>query len=88
MKDNRYDELLKGSNLNKTPLNIYQKNTEDKYFSRPMSTGFGRNTRMDKENILRRAEEEAARKIEEIERKARMKVMEKRSGLGQAYWMK
>jgi hypothetical protein len=28
-----------------------------------------------KENIMRRAEEEAARKIEEIERKARMRVI-------------
>ena len=35
-----------------------------------------------KENILKRAEEEAARKIEEIERKARLKVMEKKSAFG------
>ena len=33
-----------------------------------------------KENVLKRAEEEAARKIEEIERKARMRVLEKRGG--------
>ena len=33
-----------------------------------------------KENMVKRAEEEAARKIEEIERKARMRVLEKRGG--------
>jgi hypothetical protein len=32
-----------------------------------------------KENVMRRAEEEAARKIEEIERKARMKVLERKN---------
>jgi hypothetical protein len=32
-----------------------------------------------KENIIRRAEEEALKKIDEIERKARMKVIEKKS---------
>jgi hypothetical protein len=36
----------------------------------------------EKENILRRAEEEATKKIEEIERRARLKVMEKRSASG------
>jgi hypothetical protein len=36
----------------------------------------------EKENILRRAEEEATKKIEEIERRARLKVMEKRSAAG------
>ena len=44
---------------------------------------------------MKRAEEEAARKIEEIERKARMRVMEKRGGewgrgrlqkTGKPYW--
>jgi hypothetical protein len=33
-----------------------------------------------KENVMKRAEEEAAKKIEEIERKARMKVLEKKGG--------
>ena len=33
--------------------------------------------------MLKRAEEEAARKIEEIERKARMKVLEKRNMPGE-----
>lgn len=33
-----------------------------------------------KENVMRRAEEQAAKKIEEIERKARMKVLEKKGG--------
>lgn len=31
---------------------------------------------------MKRAEEEAARKIEEIERKARMKVLEKKNAMG------
>ena len=33
-----------------------------------------------KENVMRRAEGKAAKKIEEIERKARMKVLEKKGG--------
>ena len=37
---------------------------------------------LEKENILKRAEEEATHKIEEIERKARMKVIEKKSAAG------
>lgn len=36
---------------------------------------------LQKENILKRAEEEAAKKIEEIERKARLRVMEKKSAI-------
>ena len=32
-----------------------------------------------KENLMKRAEDEASRKIEEIERKARMKAMEKKA---------
>ena len=40
------------------------------------------NSNLQKENIMRRAEEEASKKIQEIERKARMKVIEKKSSTG------
>ena len=40
-----------------------------------------------KENLLKRAEEEAARKIHEIERKAKLKVLERKSAVG-LKWVK
>ena len=40
-----------------------------------------------KENLMRRAEEEATRKIHEIERKAKLKVLERKSAVG-LKWVK
>lgn len=58
----------------------------DSLFNRsvtPMSSSVSKYPRSNilgsKENLMRRAEDEASRKIEEIERKARMKVMEKKA---------
>lgn len=47
-----------------------------------VSTMYGAKMRgASKENVMKRAEEEAARKIEQIERKARMKVLQKKNAM-------
>lgn len=52
---------------------------EGKYQQREESFYGSRTRQASKENVMKRAEEEAAKKIEEIERKARMKVLEKKN---------
>ena len=52
-----------GGTISKPDLKLYYRAPES------------RNCTFEKENIMRRAEQEAAKKIEEIERKARLKVM-------------
>ena len=52
---------------------------EGKWQNKEEFTYNSRGRQISKENVMKRAEEEAARKIEEIERKARMKVLEKKN---------